>query len=458
MTYYLAIDIGASSGRHILSKVENNKIEIEEVYRFKNNVVEKNGHYYWDTDYLFNEIKEGIKEAVRKGKKPKTIGIDTWAVDYVLLDQNNQKLSEAFAYRDLRVDQVIRLFNQIDLYNKTGIQFQKFNTIYQLKSEKEEILKKTKSFLMIPDYFHYLLTGKKVNEYTNMSTTQLVDYKTKELRDDLLAELGVSKDVFQKIVLPGTNIGPLSDEMQKELGLKADVVIPATHDTGSAFMASIEDNSLILSSGTWSLLGIESKEAIVNESSLRANFTNEGGYNYRYRFLKNIMGLWIIQEVSREFAGEYSFGELVELARKSQYEGIFDVNDERFLKPKNMVDEIISYFNERHEEPPYSIGEIAYCVYNSLAMSYKQAIEEIESIRHKTYSTVNVIGGGCQNILLNEMIATITGKRVVAGPVEATALGNILAQMISDGAIKDLNDGRKMIKESFEIKEYKGEE
>ena len=311
---------------------------------------------------------------------------------------------------------------------------------------------------MIPDYFHYLLTGKKVNEYTNMTTTQLVDYKTKELRDDLLAELGVSKEVFQKIVLPGTNIGPLSDEMQKELGLKADVVIPATHDTGSAFMASIEDNSLILSSGTWSLLGIESKEAIVNESSLRANFTNEGGYNYRYRFLKNIMGLWIIQEVSREFAGEYSFGELVELARKSQYEGIFDVNDERFLKPKNMVDEIISYFNERHEEPPHSIGEIAYCVYNSLAMSYKQAIEEIEPITHKTYSTVNVIGGGCQNILLNEMIATITGKRVLAGPVEATALGNILAQMISDGAIKDLNDGRKMIKESFEIKEYKGEE
>ena len=285
MTYYLAIDIGASSGRHILSKVENNKIEIEEVYRFKNNVVEKNGHYYWDTNYLFNEIKEGIKEAVRKGKKPKTIGIDTWAVDYVLLDQNNQKLSEAFAYRDLRVDQVIRLFNQIDLYNKTGIQFQKFNTFYQLKSEKEETLKKVKSFLMIPDYFHYLLTGKKVNEYTNMTTTQLVDYKTKELRDDLLAELGVSKEVFQKIVLPGTNIGPLSDEMQKELGLKADVVIPATHDTGSAFMASIEDNSLILSSGTWSLLGIESKEAIVNESSLRANFTNEGGYNYRYRLL-----------------------------------------------------------------------------------------------------------------------------------------------------------------------------
>lgn len=458
MTYYLAIDIGASSGRHILSKVENNKIEIEEVYRFKNNVVEKNGHYYWDTNYLFNEIKEGIKEAVRKGKKPKTIGIDTWAVDYVLLDQNNQKLSEAFAYRDLRVDQVIRLFNQIDLYNKTGIQFQKFNTFYQLKSEKEETLKKVKSFLMIPDYFHYLLTGKKVNEYTNMTTTQLVDYKTKELRDDLLAELGVSKEVFQKIVLPGTNIGPLSDEMQKELGLKADVVIPATHDTGSAFMASIEDNSLILSSGTWSLLGIESKEAIVNESSLRANFTNEGGYNYRYRFLKNIMGLWIIQEVSREFAGEYSFGELVELARKSQYEGIFDVNDERFLNPKNMVDEIISYFNERHEEPPHSIGEISYCVYNSLAMSYKQAIEEIEAITHKTYSTVNVIGGGCQNILLNEMIATITGKRVLAGPVEATALGNILAQMISDGAIKDLNDGRKMIKESFEIKEYKGEE
>lgn len=457
MTYYLAIDIGASSGRHILAKIKNNKIEIEEIYRFKNNVTEKKGHFYWDVDYLFNEIKKGIKETVRLNKIPRTIGIDTWGVDYVLLDKNNQRLSDVYAYRDLRVDDVINEFNQVDLYHKTGIQYQKFNTVYQLKSEDENILERTHSFLMIPDYFHYLLTDKKVNEYTNMTTTQLLDYKSNEIDDDILKIIGLLKDVFQERVMPGTNIGPLSKAMQSELGLKADVIVPATHDTGSAFMASVEEESLILSSGTWSLLGIETKTPIVTEESLRANFTNEGGYDYCYRFLKNIMGLWIIQEVSREFAGEYTFGELVELARKSKYLNVFDVNDERFLKPQNMVDEIINYFNDRHIQPPQSIGEIAYCVYYSLAISYQKAIEEIENMTGKTYTTINVIGGGCQNILLNEMIASVTNKRVLAGPIEATALGNLVSQMISVGEIKDLSEARKMIKESFEIKEFKGE-
>lgn len=457
MTYYLAIDIGASSGRHILAKIKNNKIKIEEIYRFKNNVTEKKGHFYWDVDYLFNEIKKGIKETVRLDKIPRTIGIDTWAVDYVLLDKNNQRLSGVYAYRDLRVDDVINEFNQVDLYHKTGIQYQKFNTVYQLKSEDENILERTHSFLMIPDYFHYLLTDKKVNEYTNMTTTQLLDYKSNEIDDDILKIIGLSKDAFQERVMPGTNIGPLSKAMQNELGLKADVIVPATHDTGSAFMASIEEESLILSSGTWSLLGIETKTPIVTEESLRANFTNEGGYDYCYRFLKNIMGLWIIQEVSREFAGEYTFGELVELARKSKYLNVFDVNDERFLKPQNMVDEIINYFNDRHIQPPQSIGEIAYCVYYSLAISYQKAIDEIENMTGKTYTTINVIGGGCQNILLNEMIASVTNKRVLAGPIEATALGNLVSQMISVGEIKDLSEARKMIKESFEIKEFKGE-
>lgn len=457
MTYYLAIDIGASSGRHILAKIKNNKIKIEEIYRFKNNVTEKKGHFYWDVDYLFNEIKKGIKETVRLDKIPRTIGIDTWGVDYVLLDKNNQRLSDVYAYRDLRVDDVINEFNQVDLYHKTGIQYQKFNTVYQLKSDDENILERTHSFLMIPDYFHYLLTDKKVNEYTNMTTTQLLDYKSNEIDDDILKIIGLLKDVFQERVMPGTNIGPLSKAMQSELGLKADVIVPATHDTGSAFMASVEEESLILSSGTWSLLGIETKTPIVTEESLRANFTNEGGYDYCYRFLKNIMGLWIIQEVSREFAGEYTFGELVELARKSKYLNVFDVNDERFLKPQNMVDEIINYFNDRHIQPPQSIGEIAYCVYYSLAISYQKAIEEIENMTGKTYTTINVIGGGCQNILLNEMIASVTNKRVLAGPIEATALGNLVSQMISVGEIKDLSEARKMIKESFEIKEFKGE-
>lgn len=457
MTYHLAIDIGASSGRHILSRIENNKIKIEEIYRFKNNVTEKDGHYYWNVDYLFNEIKEGIKQAVKLNKIPQTIGIDTWAVDYVLLDENDHRIQDAYAYRDTRVDSVVEEFDQLDLYFKTGIQYQKFNTIYQLKSESKEVINKAKSFLMIPDYFNYLLTGRKVNEYTNMTTTQLLDPHTNTLNQKLLDEIGVSNDLFQEIVMPGTNIGSLSMDMQEELGLMADVIVPATHDTGSAFMASIEDGSLILSSGTWSLLGVETKTPIITKESYESNFTNEGGYDYRYRFLKNIMGLWIIQEVSRELEGEYSFGELVELARKTDYQGVFDVNDNRFMKPKNMIDEIINWFKEKNEVPPQSIGEIAYCIYHSLAVCYKEAIEEIERITHKSYSTINVIGGGCQNILLNELIASVTGKQVLAGPIEATALGNVVSQMIRCNEIKDLREAKKIIRESFEIKEYKGE-
>lgn len=458
MIYYLAIDIGASSGRHILAHIYNHQIEIEEVYRFKNNVEEKEGHFYWNIDYLFEEIKKGILECVKQNKAPKTIGIDTWAVDYALLDAQGKRLSDIHAYRDSRTQEVLKSFEREELYKKTGIQFQPFNTIYQLASEPELIKEQACDFLMVPDYLHYLLTGQKVNEYTNMSTTQLLDCQTSLLDQGLVDQTGCRADLFEKMVMPGTCIGPLTRELQEELGLKADVVVPATHDTGSAYMAAIEKDSVILSSGTWSLLGIETLEPIVTKESREANFTNEGGYDHRYRFLKNIMGLWIIQEIDREFEGEYSFSGLVDLARTSHFEGLFDVNDERFLKPQNMMEEIMSYFAERGESVPQSIGELSYCIYHSLAHSYKEAIDELEKITQKSYKVINIIGGGCQNELLNEMIAQVTGKKVVAGPIEATALGNILSQLISDHQISDLLAGRDMIRQSFEIKEYGGKE
>ena len=355
MVYYLAIDIGASSGRHILASVIDNKIELEEIYRFKNNVVEKENHFYWDIDYLFKEVKNGINVAKRLNKVPKTIGIDTWAVDYILLDSNEERLSEVHAYRDHRTDTVINTFDKKQLYQITGIQFQKFNTIYQLASEDELIKQSAHSFLMVPDYLHYLLTDKKVNEYTNMTTTQLLDHHTNKPHTEILKQASISNNIFMDMVMPGTNIGSLSKKMKEELGIEAQVVIPSTHDTGSAYMATIEEDSIIISSGTWSLLGIEIETPIISEESTIANFTNEGGYNYRYRFLKNIMGLWIIQEVSRELSGKYTFGELVELAQNNHFEGTFNVNEERFLKPNSMVDEILSYFKERGHDEPKSI-------------------------------------------------------------------------------------------------------
>lgn len=456
--YYLAIDIGASSGRHILCHKEDEKLMIEEVYRFKNNVILKNGHYCWDIDGLFQEVVNGIKRCVEINKTPKSLGIDTWAVDYALLDNQGNRIGDVYAYRDSRVNQFIA--KNIDketlsnIYQKTGIQFQSFNTLYQLASDDSQRKKEAVDYLMVPDYLNYLLTGKKVNEYTNMSTTQLLDIKTNQISDDLLQLCHADIKIFQKMVTPGSSIGSLSRKMQEEIGGDIEVIIPATHDTGSAYMAAIEDDSIILSSGTWSLLGIETIKPFVNEKAMKANFTNEGGYNYRYRFLKNIMGLWIIQEVSRNLSNEYSFAKLVEEARRNPFDGIFDVNDDRFLKPDSMILEIKKYFEERNEPSPQSVGEIAYCVYNSLAHCYKEAIEELESITDRKYNTINIIGGGCQNELLNEMIAKITSKKVIAGPVEATALGNILSQLLADGVIKDLSEGRKLIKKSFEIKKY----
>lgn len=452
--YYLAVDIGASSGRHILCSVENHKMQIEEIYRFKNNVEERNGHFFWHTDYLFDAIIAGLKKCKEIGKIPVSMAIDTWGCDYVLANKTN----EAYAYRDSRslkgVDEVSQLISDEDLYKRTGIQHQSFNTIYQLKSE--ENLNTNDEYLMIPDYFNYLLTGKQVNEYTNMSTTGLLNIRTNTVDHELLSQLDIP-DIFRKMVEPGTVLGSLKEDIIKEVGFDLQVVVCASHDIGSAYMASVASDGIILSSGTWSLLGIESDVAYTTNKAREANFTNEGGYNHTYRFLKNIMGMWIIQEVARNLDNKYSFQTLQDLARTSKHEDTFDVNKQRFLKPEHMITEIQKDFEERNILPPTTVEDIAYCVFHSLALSYKLAIEELENITGKKYETINNIGGGCQNLLLDEMIADITGMKVIAGPVEATAIGNIAAQMIAYNEVKDINEAREIIKESFEMKEFEEE-
>lgn len=464
MEYHLAIDIGASSGRHILGFIEDGKLKLEEIYRFSNGIKKVNNEYCWDLKNLFSEIKNGIKKCKEIGKIPKSIGIDTWAVDFVLLDENEDILGNTVAYRDDRteglMEEVFKIIPKDMLYLYTGIQFQRFNTIYQLmaiKKKNPENLKKAKTFLMIPDYFNFLLTGKKVNEYTNATSTQLVNSFDRTWDENILDSLGINRDIFQEIKLPKTSLGNLRSELVEEFGFDMEVVLPATHDTGSAFISSVcnDDDSVYLSSGTWSLMGVENRFPICVPQSMNYNFTNEGGIDYKFRFLKNIMGLWIIQEVKRVYKDKYSFQELVIKAKEVEcFKSIIDVNQDRFLNPENMITEIQDYCKETNQDIPKTPGEVAYCVFNSLGISYRESIKELEEIFEKKYERINVFGGGCQNELLNQLIADRTNKEVLAGPVEATAIGNIIAQLLSFNKIEDLREARKLIAESFEIKKY----
>jgi rhamnulokinase len=465
MDYYLAIDIGASSGRHILGSVEDGKINLEEIYRFENGISKIGNEYCWNIEQLFKDIKIGIKKCKEIGKVPKSIGIDTWAVDFVLLDENDEMLGNAVAYRDDRtegmMEEVFKVIPKDMMYLYTGIQFQRFNTVYQLLSIKKnnpEILEKAKTFLMIPDYLNFLLIGKKVNEYTNATSTQLVNSFDRTWDEKILEELGINNDIFQEIKLPKTNLGNLREELASEFGFDMEVILPATHDTGSAFISSVcnDNDSIYLSSGTWSLIGVENRFPICVPQAMEYNFTNEGGIDYRYRFLKNIMGLWIIQEVRRNLENKYSFAELVDLAREHlDFTSVVDVDDDRFLKPENMIEEIKKHCEETNQKVPEEVGEVAMCVFNSLAHCYKNAVTNLEDIFEKEFKRINIFGGGCQNNLLNELVASVTGKEVLAGPVEATAIGNIVAQLISKNIFKDLSEARQAIKESFEIKVFK---
>lgn len=462
--YYLAIDIGASSGRHILGHMEDGKMVLEEIHRFPNGMREKDGHKCWDTEALFSAIVEGMKKCKEAGKIPVSMGIDTWAVDFVLLDKEDRMIGNAVGYRDSRTagmdEKVYEIIPEESLYGRTGIQKQIFNTIYQLMAVKEqhpEALEQAESMLMIPEYFNFLLTGKKAAEYTNASTTQLVSPETKDWDYELIGMLGYPKRIFQKIEKPGTVLGSLTEELQRKVGFDCKVILPATHDTGSAVMAvpTNEDNTIYISSGTWSLMGTELKEANCSAESKRHNFTNEGGYDYRFRYLKNIMGLWMIQSVRKELAPDQGFGEICEAASKTAITSLVDCNADRFLAPENMTEEVQAACRENGEQVPEGIAEVASVIYNSLAKCYAQTITEIEEMSGVTYDSIHVVGGGANAAYLNELTAKATGKTVYAGPTEATAIGNLTAQIIAAGELSDLQEARKCIFDSFEIKIYR---
>jgi rhamnulokinase len=458
--YYLAIDIGASSGRHILGCLRDEKLVIEEIHRFENGAKQVDGRLLWDTEALFSEILSGLAKCRVAGKTPKSLGIDTWGVDYVLLNRDGARVGHTYAYRDSRTEGMDEVLSAIlppaELYRRTGLQRLPINSIYQLLALKEREpadLAAAECFLMIPDYFHYLLTGVRVSEYTNATTTQLVNVRTKDWDREMISMLGIDDRIFRPLARPGTRVGKLSDEIVDAVGFCCDVVLPATHDTGSAVMAVpvTDENGIYISSGTWSLMGCELPEPITSPESFAMNFTNEGGYDYRYRFLKNIMGLWMIQSLRRELLAPMSYGELTEAAEAADIDTVVDCNDNRFLAPNSMIKAIQNDCRRQGRRVPETPGELTAVVHKSLAVYYGKTRDDLARVTGKTFSRIHIVGGGAHNRHLNRLTAENAGIPVYAGPGEATAIGNLLAQMIADGEFANLAEARRCVGASCEV-------
>ena len=452
MTYYLAIDIGASSGRHILSHIENEKLVLEEIYRFDNNLTQNKDGLVWDIESLFSEVLNGIKKCKEIGKIPKSIAIDTWGVDYVLLDENKKEIKPCYCYRDSRTNNIIgeveSLVSPARLYAKTGIQKQNFNTIYQLYADKKSgRLQNAKYFLMMPEYLSFKLTGVCKNEYTNATTTGLVNANAKIWDSDIISALGLPSELFGALNTPSSVVGDFSENIQKAVGFNSTVLFAPSHDTASAVCACpMADNDLYISSGTWSLIGTEITEPILSDNARKLNFTNEGGIDYRFRFLKNYMGMWLFQNIRRNLNKSMTYDEMMELAKSSNSYKYFDVNDSTLVAPKNMIEAIGKLICSD------DLSFILNSAYHSLAKSYSEAVTEIETVTGKRFNAIHIVGGGCQDKYLNALTRDYTKKSVTAGPIEATATGNIVSQIIFDKKIS-LVTARDLIKNSFDIKE-----
>ncbi len=469
LNYYLAVDLGASSGRHILGHLENGRMITEEIHRFENYIYSKEGddgaHLCWNHEHLFKEIITGMKKCGDAGKIPQSVAIDTWGVDFVLLNKDGELVGDTVSYRDSRTagvaEEVYKSVSAEELYAATGMQYAVFNTIYQLaaiKKRNPRQLDSAEALLFTPDYFNYLLTGRKVCEYTVASTSNLINARTGNWDYEIIDRLGFPRRIFGEISEPGECIGKLSDAIAGEVGYNCNVILAASHDTASAVLAvpmQNAENSIYLSSGTWSLMGIETKEPILTEESRQKNFTNEGGYGRTYRYLSNIMGLWMLQSVRRETDKDMTFATLCRLAEEQDsYEGRVDVNDERFLAPENMSETVCRVLQENGYRKPINTGELAACIYHSLADKYAEAVKGFEQIAGKKFECIHIVGGGCNAEYLNRLTAEATGKTVYSGPSEGTAIGNILVQLLRSAELKNVAEARKVVYDSYEIKRF----
>lgn len=432
MAHYLAIDIGASSGRHIVGWQENGKIVTCEVYRFANGADIKDGHLVWDISRLLNEVKNGIKEAFLRFPKIASLSIDTWGVDYVLMD-GDKELLPVYSYRDTRTEAITEEVHSLmpfsELYKRTGTQFQPFNTVYQLYCDKRSgRLDKASDFLMIPEYLMYKLTGIKAHEYTNATTTGLINAVTGKFDDEIISALNLPKHLFRPTSQPKTVLGDLTPEVQSQVGGNCRVILCATHDTASAVEGiPMQGNYPYISSGTWSLLGVKTDKPITDDKSQNANYSNEGGVGYN-RYQKNIMGLWLVQSLRRELCPDKDFATIAAEAEVSDYEYTFNADSPELLSPKSMKSAIDKLLSDDGKPLPKSEADYFNSAYASLAQSYKRALNELESNTGKKYDCLYIVGGGAKNGFLNSLTEKATGKKVIALPIEATAIGNLKIQ------------------------------
>lgn len=467
MKRVLAFDLGASSGRGILATLENGKITLKEVHRFPNNGVKVRSTLYWDVLYLFDQIKQGITNAKLEGGFD-SIGIDTWGVDFGLIDPEGNLVGNPVMYRDARTDNIPEeLFETVcadEVYKRTGIQIINFNTLFQMyymaKYKKADV-DRSASMLFMPDLLGYFLTGEKKNEYTIASTSQMINPYTRDWDYELLEKVGINKDLLCDIVMPGTKLGSLTEDICEELGLEpVDVIAVGCHDTASAVVAvpTEVDDFVYISCGTWSLFGTELNDPCISQESYDSAYTNEGGYGGKIRFLTNIMGLWLIQESRRTWnrqGNDFSFNDLEKAALASKpFQCFIDPDYPEFGKPGDIPKRIQKYCEETGQYVPQTMGEIVRCIYESLALKYYRSFQNLKKISGKDFESINIVGGGTKDPLLCQMAANACGVRVYAGPIEATALGNIAVQMMAIGEIKDLKEARQIIKNSFDTKQY----
>ncbi len=467
MKKVLAIDFGASSGRVIVGSFDGKKITLEEIHRFSNDPVSVNGTTFWDVLRLFHEIKQGLIKSKSCGEIS-SIGIDTWGVDFGLIDSYGQLLENPIHYRDLRTKGMIEEADKIiplkKMYEMTGIQFMELNTVFQLLSlakNRPHILERADKLLFMPDLFGYMLTGKKTTEYSIATTSQLVDIKTKGWSGEIFEKLGIPQDIMCDIVKSGTVLGELSDNVCEECGLdKIKVISVCGHDTQSAITAvpCPDKQFAFISSGTWSLFGTELAEPIVNEKAFETNVTNEGGYGESTGFLKNIIGLWLIQESRRQFARDgvqYSYADLEREALAAKPFACFiDPDAPEFVPHGNIPERIREYCRKTNQHVPETVGEIMRCIYESLAMKYRQTFEKLCECTERDYEVIHVIGGGTKDTLLCQLTANACDRNVVAGPIEATVLGNIAVQLLASGDIESIADARRIIAESENVTTY----
>lgn len=463
-TAFLAMDFGASSGRAMLGILKDGKLSIRQLHRFANEPVELNGCFYWDLPRLFLEIKNSLNKAALENIRIASIGIDTWGVDYGLLDRNGRPLGNPVHYRDTRTDGMMdRTFRKVgkqEIYERTGLAFLSFNTLYQLAAQvnsDDECLKIAQNMLFMPDLFSYFLTGKMGCEYTIASTSQMLSPYTRSWDAELLKKLDIPTDMLLPITEPGTIRGTLLPQIARETGVgEVPVVAVAGHDTASAVVAvpAQDDDFAYISSGTWSLVGIETLKPVISDEAQAANLTNEGGVDGTIRVLKNVMGLWIIQECQREWerrGKKLSFAEIVKEAEKEPaFRSLFDPDDDVFMTPGDMPGKIADYCCRTGQPVPETIGQTARAVYESLALKYRWTVKKLEKVRGKEIRALHIVGGGSNNAMLNQFTSDALGIPVITGPSEATAIGNLMMQAKALGLVKDMRELRRIVADSFD--------